>query len=107
MANNESEAMVQCTEEMIATLTANDPKSIGDALLAAGLLPRNVHSKLSLQSIAAEKARQIVAAVTDKVIAKSDDFAKFISVLKKTRLNNLAKLLQDKLSKYMVVVNGS
>ena len=99
MAKYESEAMKQCTDTMIDHLAANDALSFGDALKSDGLLPLNAYSELLLASTPTVKARQIVQAVTLQVNAKPSNFSKFISVLQKKQLTDLANILQDKLSK--------
>ena len=100
MAKYEIEAIEQCTDTMIDHLAANDTLSIAAALKSAGLLPPNVYSELLLIStIPTVKASQIAEAVTLQVIATPSNFSKFISVLQKKQLIDLAKILQDKLSK--------
>ena len=99
MAKYESEAMEQCTNQMIDHLAANDTLSIAAALKSAGLLPPNVYSELLLKNTPTFRATHTAEAVTLQVNATPSKFSKFISVLQNTQLNDLANILQDKLSK--------
>ena len=103
MAKFESEAMEQCTDKMIDHLAANDTLDIAAALKSAGLLPPNVYSELLLTNTATFKARQIAEAVALQVNATPSNFSKFISVLQKKQLNDMAKILQDKLRKWWLL----
>ena len=106
MASNEFETMLQCTDKIIDHLAANDPLSVGASLVSAGLLPLNIHSEISLPGTPADRARKIAEAMTLQVNATPSNFSKFISVLQKKRLNDLAKMLQDKLSKWFMCSTG-
>ena len=90
--------MMDCYETVVTHITANGPISISDSLLSAGLLPFDDHSKVSLNiTIDTDKARLMVGAVTKQVSAEPSNFIKFITVLRNKGLNNLAKILNEKL----------
>ena len=85
------------TSDLIKNLAASDPKDVADELRSADLLPKSTYDEISSDENKKEIARKIVIAVTDKVVAQSTNFRRFVLILQRTNLHDLAVLLEDQL----------
>ena len=76
----EYQTMVACTPQLTTAL-ALDPETISGYLLARGLTPRTLHSRLIQSGDArCDKAQQLVDAMTTCVQVKASNFNLFIAV---------------------------
>ena len=96
-------AMLQCRDKIIDHFAAYNPLLVGESLMAVCLLRLHVLNEIRVSGNIARNARKIFHEVLTQVDATPSHFSKFISVLQEKRLNDLAKTLQDKLSKCFYV----
>ncbi len=97
MAAPEKTAIRTSTRPLVDGLAEKDIESIAIDLRDNNLISSDVYQGLFLPiKIKKQKARDIVSNVTGKVNANTENFMKFIKVLKDNELPGLAKLLEDK-----------
>ncbi len=97
MAAPEKTAIRTSTRPLVDVLAEKDIESIAIDLRDNNLISSDVYQGLFLPiKIKKQKARDIVSNVTGKVNANTENFMKFIKVLKDNELPGLAKLLEDK-----------
>ena len=77
----EYHTVITCTPQLTNAL-AMDPVTISGHLLAKGLIPHNLHSRLVHSTDPREKAQQLLLALTACVRTNASSFDAFISVLK-------------------------
>ena len=97
MAAPEKTAIRTSTRPLVDGLAEEDIESIADDLKDNNLIASDVYQGLFLLTkTKKQKARDVVSNVTGKVNANTENFMKFIKVLKDNELPGLAKLLEDK-----------
>ncbi len=97
MAAPEKTAIRISTRPLVDGLAEEDIESIADDLKDNNLISSDVYQGLILPiKTKKQKAKDVVSNVTEKVNANTENFMKFIKVLKDNELPGLAKLLEDK-----------
>ena len=99
MANSpEYRVMISSTKSLVDVMVAEGPKAVSDDLVGQELITYDLYKEMSLDSKTSEdKARKLVQAVTDKVKCNpSENFSKFLVVLKKHNMSDLEAALKSK-----------
>ncbi len=97
MAAPEKTAIRSSTRPLVDVIAEDDIERIADDLKDNNLISSDVYEGLFLPTkTKKQKARDIVSNVTVKVNANTENFVKFIKVLRDNELPELAKLLEDK-----------
>ena len=93
----EYQTMTACTPDL-TTILALDPVTISEHLLAKGLIPRTLHSRLVQSGDALhDKAQRLVDTMTTCVQAKASNFTVLIAILKKQGgwTSNIVSILKE------------
>ena len=107
MANNEFMALVKSSEKLVDHFAACDLISTGAMLVGGELIPFTVFTELDSLGAPLAKANKITQALILSVKAESRKFKDLITLLEKSNMSELAKVLQDKFSKSFSVYDCS
>ena len=99
MANNEFNALVKSTENLVDHFAACDLILAGAMLVGGDLIPLEVYTELDSLGSPQAKAKKITQALILLVKAKPQKFKDLIGLLEKSNMSELAKILLDKFSK--------
>ena len=103
----EYKTMIACTGKLVSNIEANSPAVIAHKLQAEWLLARDVYKKLDLPiKDDADRARDIVRNVTDKVYANHKvQFPKFVAVLRNCEgLGDLLQTIEKIFGKFSIIL---
>ena len=100
MANNEFKTLLKSAEKLVDHFAASDLISTGAMLVGGDLIPFTVFTELDSLGTPLAKANKITQALILSVKAESRKFKDLISLLEKSNMNDLVKILQDKFSKW-------
>ena len=108
MANSSAgRAMVTRMDILVKAIVAESPMNIADDLLAQELINQDIYELvLSDTRINPYKARNLVLTVIKQVQYKPQHFPKFLEVLRKNNLSDLADMLENECSKYCLHRNN-